>query len=82
MRSEPQRNRQYTEWTQKLAPILDRIPEETRRQCFGEDLTNEAIWNMLNSPPEHRQQVIEWLEAFIISELDGELKEIAGKLHA
>jgi hypothetical protein len=82
IRSEPQRNRQYIEWTQKLAPILDKIPEEKRRECFGDDLTNESIWNMLNTPLEHRQRVIEWLDTLIVSELDGELKEMAGKLHA
>jgi hypothetical protein len=33
---EPELNRRLTEWTRKMAQILDAIPEEKRREVFGD----------------------------------------------
>jgi hypothetical protein len=81
IRREPEISRRNTRWTRKIAPILDKIPEETRKKIFGDDLSHEKIWEQLTTSPDHRGKVIDWLESVIISELDGELKEMNGQLH-
>jgi hypothetical protein len=80
-RREPEIARINTRWTQKISPILDKIPEETRKTVFGNDLSHERIWEELNTSPDHREQVIKWLESLIVSELDGELEGMKGQLH-
>jgi hypothetical protein len=80
-RSQPAIDRKVIEWTQKIAPILDKIPDETKRQVFGDDISHENIWNELNTSSDHRDRVIEWLESLITSELNGELEEMNKQLH-
>jgi hypothetical protein len=60
---------------------LNRIPEETRRAAFGDNATNETIWNDLNASQDQRDRVIRWLESLIVSELDGELEDMTKRLH-
>jgi hypothetical protein len=78
---EPEMIRQNIKWTRIIAPILDSIPEETRKAVFGDDLSHESIWQTLNTSPDRIENVIEWLESLIISELEGELKATADLLH-
>jgi hypothetical protein len=77
---EPEIIRQNIRWTRTIAPILDSIPEETRKNVFGENLSHESIWQMLNTSPEHIKNAIDWLESLIITELEGELKGMADLL--
>jgi hypothetical protein len=78
---EPELNRRITEWTRKIAPILDAIPEEKRREVFGDVSSHEGIWDLLNNSPDHRINAINWLESLIMTELEGELRGMADILH-
>jgi hypothetical protein len=76
-RRQPEINSRISTWMRQVAPILDTIPRETKIEVFGENFNHESIWESLNTDPNHRNRVIEWLDALIMSELEGELKEMA-----
>jgi hypothetical protein len=79
--NEAERNRKNTQWAQKIAPILDKIPAETLHQIFGENVSHQLIWEELNTSLERRKSVIEWLDSVIFSELASELDAATKLLH-
>jgi hypothetical protein len=73
--------RQRNRWTKKILPLLRMIPEEKRLEVFGSrDL--EPIWQEMNSAPDHRKNVIGWLESLIVSEVAGEIEGISKQMQA
>jgi hypothetical protein len=43
---------------------------------------HEEIWNELNKEEAHRERVIEWLEAMILTNMTGEIEEMNRRAHA
>jgi hypothetical protein len=77
-----------TPGARKMQKLRERIHElfrmmtpATRIQKFGEE-SEDAIWETLNGSEEHRNNVIEWLEAEILTNTANELKGMAERLHA
>jgi hypothetical protein len=73
--------RRRTKWTKKMIPILKAIPEEKRKEIFGEQEW-QGLWEELNTSVDHRVRVIEWLESLIISETASEIEGIGKQFHA
>jgi hypothetical protein len=80
--SEAETNRRLLRWTNKIVPLLKAISPEKRREIFGEDTSFQNVWEMLNSSADHRQNVIDWLESLIISELQEELQGMTNLVDA
>jgi hypothetical protein len=78
---EAEDRRRKNKWTEKIVPILKLIPEHRRIEAFG-TRSLKGIWQEMNTEPEHRTRVIQWLDSFIFSELAGEIEGISQQMHA
>jgi hypothetical protein len=63
----------------KINQFLDLIPQEARREVFGEN-DIDTVWEELNTPGDHRKKVIEWLEAKIFEETAKDFQGVAKRL--
>jgi hypothetical protein len=68
-------------WLKKLFPILNAIPEEKRKEVFG-DSSHASIWKDLRESGDQRVRVIQWLESLIVTEIEGEMEDMASRLHS
>jgi hypothetical protein len=64
--------------TKRIAPILNLLPPETITEYFGTQ-DHEAIRQALNTDKEHRNRVVDWLDASITTQVEGEIKEMNKK---
>jgi hypothetical protein len=73
--------RRRAKFTKRIGPILNLLSPEVIEQYFG-TTNHEAIWEELNTNADHRSQVIEWLDAMITTQVEGEIGEMNKKSHA
>jgi hypothetical protein len=64
--------RRRTKFAKRISPILDLLSPKTIEQYFG-SRDQEVIWNELNTEAEHRDRVIDWLDAMILTQVEGEI---------
>jgi hypothetical protein len=75
------RRRQRRRFTKRLAPILSLLPPETMEAYFGSG-DHETIWQAMNTSEDHRNRVIDWLDAMITTQVQGEIKEMNKRAQA
>jgi hypothetical protein len=68
-------------FTKRMAPLLQVMPTETFRGCFGTH-DHQAIWEELNTSQDHRERAIEWLDAVMATCVGTELKGENARAHA
>jgi hypothetical protein len=73
--------RRRAKFTKRITPILNLLSPDVIEQYFG-SVNHEAIWEELNIDAEHRNRVIEWLDAMITTQVEGEIGEMNKKAQA
>jgi hypothetical protein len=65
----------------ELEDFVGLIDPEARKEVFGEN-NLRAIWDDLNSSPDHRKRVIDWLEAKLMDTLADEKNQVMKRFQA
>jgi hypothetical protein len=68
-------------FTKRITPILNLLTPQTIEEYFGTH-DHEAIWQELNTDESHRNRVIDWLDALITTQVEGEIQEMNKKAQA
>jgi hypothetical protein len=76
-----EKRRRQSKFTKRIAPILNLLPPETIVEHFGTS-NHEEIWQELNTDEDHRDRVIEWLDALITTQVSAELQEMNKRAQA
>jgi hypothetical protein len=79
--TEAEQRRRRARWTTKIVPVLRTIPEQRRIEVFG-TTEMKGLWDEMNTFPDHRQKVIDWVESLIVSEVAGEIEGIGKQMHS
>jgi hypothetical protein len=69
---EAQDRRREAKLTKRVGVVLRLLDEETKKRIFG-SADHAAIWQELNTAPDHRRRVIEWLDSMITTHVTEEL---------
>jgi hypothetical protein len=80
---EDQRREQWnpeeqTRFIKRLTPIIELMSPEQILEYFG-TTDYDAIWKTLNTAPNHREGVVEWVDAMISAQLSKELQSLSSK---
>jgi hypothetical protein len=67
--------RQQAKCPKRIASIINLIEPETIHDYFG-TTDHEAIWREMNRRQEHRDGVIEWLDAMITTNVSEEVQQM------
>jgi predicted Rossmann-fold nucleotide-binding protein len=54
----------------RFAPILNLLNPQTIQEHFGTE-NHRALWKALNTNEEHRNQVFDWLDTMITTQVEG-----------
>jgi hypothetical protein len=65
----------------ELEDFVKLIAPDARREIFA-DKDLEAIWNDLNTIPDHRRHVVDWLEAKLVGALADETNQVMKRFQA
>jgi hypothetical protein len=73
--------RRRAKFTKRIGLILNLLSPEVIQRYFG-SVNHEAIWEELNTDTGRQGRVIEWLDAMITTQVEGEIGEMSKKAHA
>jgi hypothetical protein len=75
LESSVEERNQQTKFTKRVASIINLVEPDAIQAYFG-STDHEEIWREMNTQQEHRDRVIEWLDAMITDNLSEELKQM------
>jgi acetyl-CoA carboxylase alpha subunit len=76
-----ERRRRQMKFTKRLATILGSLSEDTMHEYFGLQ-SHKEIWRELNTNADHRNKVIDWLDAMLTMQVSEEIQEMNKKASA
>jgi hypothetical protein len=76
-----ERRRRQMKFTKRWASILRLLSEDTMQEYFGSQ-SHEEIWREVNMNADHRNKVIDWLDAMLTMQVSEEIKEMNRKASA
>jgi hypothetical protein len=73
--------RRQVKFTKRVSRVLNLLERDAIMGYFGTE-DHEEIWRTMNTDEDHRERVIEWLDAMISSQVSEELREMNKRAQA